>query len=279
VVGRRLPVIVLTGPADDLKVQLANDVLKALAFSYAVVSESVIGALITQSNQSDQGVKTLNVDGCLCCIGAVTLMAQLTRLLRAQRRDNQYPGILLVAGAQTKSAVLIDQLRQPLLAELVEVSTVVYACSKVLAAQADDIAASDVVYCNQKQTAELPFTPATWLADLAGSDERVFIRDVAQLQVFAPPTKTTMNKVVWPAEESFDRQKLQSLFEQAVKTGLHFDAVFRTQRAWYRWARLNNTKLEATMLETTYRRQSYLHGYPTEGTQMAFNALKLAIES
>jgi hypothetical protein len=279
VVGRRLPILVMTGPAADLKAQLANFVLKSLAVSYAVVSESAIGASIAGSDQPAQNVKTFTVDGCLCCIGAVTLMAQLTRLLRAQRRENKYQGILLVAGAQTNSAVLIDLLRQPLLAELVEVSTVIYICSKVLLADAEEVACADVVFFGQKCPADLRLTPEMWFTELPGSEDRVFTSDIAHLQDLAVPKSTTINKVVWPAENVFDRQKLQNIFDQAVKDGLHFDAVFRTQRAWYRWALLNNTRPNAPMLETAYRRQSYLHWCPTEGSQMAFNALKLAIES
>jgi hypothetical protein len=278
VVGRRLPIIVLTGPVDDLKAQLASFLLKSSASSYAVISESAIGASIAGSDQSAQGANTFNVDGCLCCIGAVTLMAQLTRLLRAQRRENKYQGILLVAGAQTKSPVLIDQLRQPLLAELMEVSTVVYTCSKVFAAHAEEVEAADIVFCSQEFQAALDLTPATWLADLPGSDDRLLVSDVAQLRDLARPPSTRINQFAWPAEKIFDRQKLQKLFEQAAKDGLHFDAVFHTQRAWYRWRVLNNTQHQAPILETAYRRQNYLHWYPTVGSQMVFNALKLAIE-
>jgi hypothetical protein len=269
----------MTGPADDLKAQLANSLLKTSASSYALVSESAINASIAGTDQSPQSVEKFNVDGCLCCIGAVTLMAQLTRLLRAQRRGNNYQGILLVAGAQTKSSVLIDLLRQPILAELVEVSTVVYIFPKMLESQAEDIMAADILYCGQGHVADLLAKPAAWLADLPGAENRVLASDVAQLQDLIVPQRTQANKAIWPAERTFDRQKLQSLFEQAAKDGLCFDAVFRTQRAWYRWRVLRNTQHLAPTLETAYRRQSYLNWYPTEGVQEAFNALKLAIKA
>jgi hypothetical protein len=287
VVGHRLPIIVLTGPADELKAQLANLILKSSALhpsalsssalSYAVVSESAISASIAKSNQSAKSLETFSVDGCLCCIGAVTLMAQLTRLLRAQRRENQYQGILVVAGAHTKCAVLIDQLRQPLLAELVYVNTVVHVCLKILQVDADEISASDIVYCSQEQQDELRLTPALWLADLPGGEDRVFTSHIDQAHDLVLPKSATINKVIWPAEKTFDRQKLQNFFDKAVKDGLCFDAVFRTQRAWYRWRVLNNTQHLAPILETAYRRQSYLHWYPTEGSQARFNALKSAI--
>jgi hypothetical protein len=278
VVGRRLPIIVVTGPADDLKVQLANSLLKTSATSYALVSESAIGASISGSGQSPQSAEKFNVDGCLCCIGAVTLMAQLTRLLRAQRRGNNYQGILLVAGAQTKSSALIDLLRQPILAGLVEVSTVVYICPKILESQAEDIMAADVVYCSQEHVADLLAKPAPWLADLPGAEDRVLASDIAQLQDLILLQRAQANKAIWPAERTFDRQKLQNLFDQAAKDGLCFDAVFRTQRAWYRWRVLRNTQHLAPILETAYRRQSYLNWYPTESFQKGFNAVRSAIE-
>jgi hypothetical protein len=278
VVGRRLPIIVITGPVDDLKVQLANSLLKTSASSYAVLSESSMSASIAGTNHSPQGVEKFNVDGCLCCIGAVTLMAQLTRLLRAQRRESKYQGILLVAGVQTKSAVLIDHLRQPLLSELIEVSTVVYTCIGILKAQTEEIVVADVLYFSQEQEADFLATQSSWLADLPGSEDRVLASDVAQLKDFGLVKSTAMHKVVWPAEKTFDRQKLQNLFNQAAKDGLRFDAVFHTQRAWYRWRVLSDAEHLAPMLETTYRRQCYLHWYPTEGSQPAFNDLKSAIE-
>jgi hypothetical protein len=287
VVGHRLPIIVLTGPADELKAQLAHLILKfsalhssalsSSALAYAVVSESAISASIAKSNPSAKSLETFSVDGCLCCIGAVTLMAQVTRLLRAQRRENQYQGILVIAGAQTKCAALIDQLRQPLLAELVYVSTVVHVGSKILQADADEISAADIVYCSQEQQAELRLISPLWLADLPGGEDRVFTSQIEQAHDLVLPKSAIVNKVIWPAEKSFDRQKLQSLFDEAVKDGLCFDAVFHTQRAWYRWRVLNITQHLAPILETAYRRQSYLYWYPTEGSQAAFNALKSAI--
>jgi hypothetical protein len=204
-------------------------------------------------------------------------MAQLTRLLRAQRRENQYQGILVVAGAQTKSAALIDQLRQPLLVELVYVSTVVHVGPKILAAHVDDISAADIVYCSHEQQAELRLALPLWLADLPSGEDRVFTSQIEQANDLVLPKSATINKVIWPAEKTFDRQKLQNLFDKAVKDGLCFDAVFRTQRAWYRWRVLNNTQHLAPILEMAYRRQSYLHWYPTEGSQARFNALKSAI--
>jgi hypothetical protein len=278
VVGRRLPIIVVTGPADDLKAQLATSLLKTSASSYALVSESAIGVSINGADPSPQSVKKFSVDGCLCCIGAITLMAQLTRLLRAQRLENNYQGILLVAGAQTKSSVLIDLLRQPILAELLEVKTVVYICPEMLESQAEDIMAADVLYCGQEYGADLTAQPAAWLADLPGTEDRVLASDIAQLQDLTMLHRPQASKAVWPAERIFDRQKLQNLFHQAAKDGLCFDAVFRTQRAWYRWRVLRNTQHLAPALETAYRRQSYLNWYPTEGVQEAFNALKSAIE-
>ncbi len=277
-VGRRLPIIVVTGPADDLKAQVATSLLKTSSSSYALVSESTIGASIDGADQPPQSVKKFGVDGCLCCIGAVTLMAQLTRLLRAQRRENSYQGILLVAGAQTKSSVLIDLLRQPILAELVEVKAVVYICPEMLESQAENIMVADVLYCGQGYMVDLLAKPAAWLADLPGSEDRVLASDIAQLQDLTMLQRPQANKAVWPAERTFDRQRLQNLFDQAAKVGLCFDAVFRTQRAWYQWRLLKNTQHLAPTLETAYRRHSYLNWYPTEGVQEAFEALKSAIE-
>jgi hypothetical protein len=277
VVGRRLPIIVLTGPVDDLKVQLANFLLKTSASSYALVSETAISASIAVRDRSPGNSERFTVDGCLCCIGAVTLMAQITRLLRAQRRENNYQGLLLIAGAQTKSAVLMDQLRQPVLADLVEVSTVVYTASELLVTQAEEIAAADIVFLNENPMPTSEVISDRWLHELPGSQERVFTTDVANFHDFASLKSSTRYEAIWPAEKIFDRQKLQRLFNQATEDNLSFDAVFRTQRAWYRWRVLDDTKHLSPMLETTYRRQSYLHWYPTEGALMIFNTLKLTI--
>lgn len=276
-VGGRLPILILTGPAEDLKVRLANSLVQSSASSYAVIAESAMSAMIVEQEQAVQRPRRFNVDGCLCCVGAVTLMAQLTRLLRAQRRENNHRGILLVAGAQTKSAVLLDQLRQPLLADLVKVSTVVYVCSRVLEIQADDIVAADVLYAGEQQNGVKPLDSTHWLADLPGNEDRVLMSDFAQLPGLVLPVRDARNKMVWPAERVFDRQKLQRLFEQAAKDGLYFDAVFRTQRAWYRWRKQCNAQRLAPTLETAYRRQSYLHWHPSEGTEITFNTLKSAI--
>jgi hypothetical protein len=272
VVASRLPITVLTGPVDDLKVQLAHFLIKTSTSTYVVVSDEATSALI-----APEGLEKFNVDGCLCCIGAVTLMAQLTRLLRTQRREKKYQNILLVAGAQTKSAALLDLLRQPLLADLVVVSSVIFACSKILMNQAEDIVAADVVYYGSQLISDEPSTPATWLTDLPGSDDRVFVSDMALLKDGPLAVNNTEDRTVWPAEMTFDRQNLQNLFDQAAKDGLRFDAVFHTQRAWYRWRVIGNAQPVAPLQETTYRRHSYLHWHSSQESLAAFRALTAAI--
>jgi hypothetical protein len=242
------------------------------------MSETALSAAITPSDCADRKLEKFTVDGCLCCLGAVTLMAQLTRLLRAQRREKTYQGLLLIAGAQSKSATLIDHLRQPVLADLVEVSTVVYASTTLIDAQTEEIACADVVFLSGEQTPTLSAVSSAWLEELPGSDERKVTNEVTQLLSFGPSSCETGNKVVWAAERVFDRQRLQPLFNQAAQAGLCFDAVFRTSRAWYRWKALSREEGSFTMLETTYRRQSYLRYFPTEGMQAAFNALTMGIE-
>jgi hypothetical protein len=277
VVGRRLPIIVLTGPVDDLKARLANFLLNTSASSYALVSETAMSDLIASVDQSPKDLERFTVDGCLCCIGAVTLMAQITRFLRSQRRENKYQGLLLVAGTQTKSAVLIDQLRQPVLADLVEVSAVVYAASELLLTQAEEVTVADIVFLNQKHLPSLQALSAGWLYELPGSQERVFTTDVGRFHDLTKLKGSVRYEAIWPAEKTFDRRNLQNLLAQAAKDGLCFDAVFRTQRAWYRWRVLSATKHLSPMLETTYRRQSYLHWYPAEGALTIFNTLKSGI--
>jgi hypothetical protein len=278
VVGRRLPIVVLTGPAEHLKVQLANALLNTITTSYAVISETALSAAITPPDRLERKLEKFTVDGCLCCVGAVTLLAQLTRLLRAQRREKTYEGLLLIAGPQSKSAALIDQLRQPLLADLVEVSTVVYAATKLIEAQTEEIACADGVFLSTEQTPTPSAESAAWLDELPGNDERTVTNEVTQLLSFGSPSHDTGNKVVWAAERVFDRRSLQTLFDQAAQAGLCFDAVFHTHRAWYRWKVLSREERSFSMLETTYRRQSYLRYFPTEGMQAAFNALKMGIE-
>jgi hypothetical protein len=272
----RLPVIVLTGPADDLKVLLAKSLDEVLT-SFAFMSETTLGVEISRLDR-------VAIDGCMCCVGAVTLMTHITRLLRVQRNDRRYEGLLLVAGAQTKTAELIDLLRQPLLNNLISVSKVIYANHRLMIEQSEELAAADIVYSGRTLEQQVG---NSWLLELPGWQQRVFLSDQAHLQHFVLSntntntiSKATSNeRIIWPETKIFDRQSLKRLFDQAYIDGLRFDAVFRTQRAWYRWTALENSKYPVHMRETTFRHNSYLHCYPTKEAEKLLLALKHRIES
>jgi hypothetical protein len=273
----RLPIIILAGPADDLKVQLAKHLIGFHARSFAIVAESALGDRIALAVWGSAQPNQISIDGCLCCVGAVTLMAKLMRLLRADRQKRMHQGLLVVAGTQTKSDAFIDQLRQPLLANLVEVKTVIYATHEMTEAQADAIACADVVYSSQ--IVDNPSVlSARWLRELPGSDERVYTLANQRL----PDLFSLMNPInckgVWPAEKIFLRQKAQSLLEQAAKDGICFDAVLRTPRAWYRWRVSGDEKYATLPQETTYRRHSYLHCSPGTTMQEQFAVLLNSLE-
>jgi hypothetical protein len=277
----RLPIIVLAGPADDLKLRLSNHLMESNARSYAIVAESALGDRIARavgdSAQPNHKPNQISIDGCLCCVGAVTLMAKLMRLLRADRQKKMHQGLLVVAGTQTKLDALIDQLRQPLLANLVEVKTVIYATHEMTEAQADAIASADIVYSSQ--IVENPSVlSAPWLLELPGSDKRVCTLANQHLPDLFSLMNSTNCKGVWPAEKVFSRQKAHSLFEQAAKDGVCFDAVLHTPRAWYRWKTPSDEKYATLPQETTYRRHSYLHCWPGTPMQERFAALLNSIE-
>jgi hypothetical protein len=273
----RLPIIILAGAADDLKVRLANQLNGSQARSFAIVVESTLGDRIALAAGGSAQPNQISIDGCLCCVGAVTLMAKLMRLLRADRQKRMYQGLLVVAGTHTKSDTLIDQLRQPLLANLVEVKTVIYATHDMTDAQADAIASADVIYSSQ--IVDNPSVlSARWLRELPGSDERVCAPADQRLPDLTSLMSPTNCKGVWPAEKIFSRQKAQSLLEQAAKDGVCFDAVLRTPRAWYRWKAPGDEKYATLPEETTYRRHSYLHCSPGTTMQEQFAALLNSIE-
>jgi hypothetical protein len=276
-ISSRLPIIVLAGAADDLNVQLANVLLRSYCKSYAVLSESASGVAIEPADGIFETPDQFLINGCLCCLGSVTLMAQLTRLLRAQRREQKYQGLLVIAGSHTRCDLLIDQLRQPLLADLVQVKSVVYAAHKISEIQSDAITSADVVYLSPNENESSVLT-APWLLALPGNDDRVFTFDIQQLRDLEKLSESTNSDNHWPAEKIFSRQNAHRLFEQAAMQGICFEAVLHTQRAWYHWKVLQDRKYTLLMQETTYRRNSYLHGALKSELPKRLAALRNALE-
>jgi hypothetical protein len=284
--AKRLPFIVLTGPTDSLKFELARTIRSADDTRRFLVLTDVLGVLGVsdlsdhQANyqaQSDSE-NSLRIAGCLCCTGAVTLLTKVIQLLRAERRQKNYDAVLVVAGPSTEGAKLLDHLRQALLAELIEVQNVIYisSTSPKIEQSAEITVADFVVTPDQPHTDE----EMQWVHELPGHQERVFRSTLDFSAHFTAlvnaPNHSTLRYRVWPPTKVFNRQAITTLTEKYVAQGLAFDAVFRTERAWYRW------QLKATHVhceETTYRRQSYVSSCSSFELNSLFDELLLQIES
>jgi hypothetical protein len=265
--AERLPIIVFIGPSSPLKVQLAGKIATdLLPLRYAVFSDP--GTDLFGPTFSDR----IELAGCMCCIGAMTLMAQLTTLLRRERRENKYAGLLLIAGAKADAAQLIDQLRQPLLIDLVEVINVIYVTQTLIEEQSLVITSADTIFTSTNRLVSK--SESRWLSRLAGSDERRIVSDRLGLTRRAEALLPSDFKRTWPAETCFDRQQLSAFFHRHEALSIAFDGVFHTQRAWYRWHGIN-----ATMEETGYRRQSYFQVDPSIVSKSVFQTLSSQIES
>jgi hypothetical protein len=241
--AERLPIIVFSGPSTQLKVQLATHVATQAkpTVEYTVLSDlapEAFGSVLTNR---------LQLSGCMCCVGAVTLMTQLMALLRRQRREKTCSGILLIGGAALDCSALIDQLRQPLLIDLVEITKVIYAAQNLNEAHSAAITTADTV-----------FTPSTeihfdWLRNLAGSNDRTIVSSTQVLMSEGKQLISSDYKQIWSAQTVFDRQRVLTILQSYDAYQCAIDGVFRTQRAWYRWR-----GTQATLEETSYRRNSYL---------------------
>jgi hypothetical protein len=241
--AERIPIIVLSGPSTQLKVQVASDLVTQAkpTVEYTVLSD------ISPDAFGSAFPDRLQLAGCMCCVGAVTLLTQLMALLRRQRREKTHSGIMLLGGAALDCSTLIDQLRQPLLIDLVEITKVIYVSQSLNQAHLTAITTADTL-----------FTPAAavhvdWLQDLAGSDDRVLVSGTQGLMAEGKQAISSDFKHVWPEKTVFDRARLLATLQRFGAYQSAIDGVFRTERAWYRW-RGTQTSFE----ETSYRRNSYL---------------------
>jgi hypothetical protein len=208
------------------------------------------------------------------------LSTQITQLLRAERRQKNYDAVLVVAGPSTQSAKLLDHLRQALLVDLIEVQIVIYSTdTNPKKEQSAEIAAADFVVVRSEPVTDIEMQ---WLIELPGHQERVFCSTLNPIDLNASldtaPSSSQLGYRVWPPTKMFNRQALTTLLQSYAypAQGFEFDAVFRTERAWYRW-QLNTTHLQFE--ETTYRRQSYLRGCSSSEQNRLFSKLLWQIEN
>jgi hypothetical protein len=245
--AERIPIIVLSGPSTQLKVQLASDLVTQAkpTVEYTVLSDLAPDAF------GSELTNRLQLSGCMCCVGAVTLMSQLMALLRSLRREKPHSGILLIGSAALDCSTLIDQLRQPLLIELIEITKVIFAAQTLNEAHLTAITTADTL-----------FTPSAavhfdWLRELAGSDDRTIVSGTHALMFEGKQPISSDFKHIWSAQTVFDRQRVLTILQRYSAYQNVIDGVFRTERAWYRWR-----GTQATLEETSYRRNSFLQINP-----------------
>jgi hypothetical protein len=241
--AERIPIIVFSGPSTHLKVRLASEMA---AQAKSMVEYTVLSDLPPKAFDLELPNR-LQLSGCMCCAGAVTLLTQLMAFLRRQRLEKTPSGILLIGGDALDSSILIDQLRQPLLVNLIEITKVIYAAQSLNEMHSAAITTADTVFT---PSADVHFD---WLRNLAGSDDRMIVSGAQALMSEARQPISSDDKQVWSAQTVFDRQRLLTVLRRYETYQGAIDGVFRTERAWYRWL-----GTRATLEETSYRRNSYL---------------------
>jgi hypothetical protein len=246
-----LPIILIVGPDDSVKVNLALRWREEF---------SIQGKSWALAVNSDYAVENATqIPACLCCTGKATLLSKLTQLLRRQRQNPTFEGIILVANAGADVLVTLEQLGQPLLQGLVFVSQVVYYVQQERRFQAEVALNSDLVI---GASFEKGLNPAVNGEHAEHFERRHFYNppDCSNLRITSlsltsnenPHTGTLFR---WPVDAVFNRSNLETIFDNQGSMYGMFDAVFRTKREWYRWNYSEQRLIKAVAL---FRRESYL---------------------
>jgi hypothetical protein len=248
---RRLPIVLIVGSDDHLKLNLAvlwRDEFAAQAKSWALLVN-------TEHSAKD----ATHIPACLCCTGKPTLFTKLTQLLRSQRQNPAFEGIILVANSKADILVTLDQLGQPLLQSLLWVSNVVYCVQDGQRFEPELALNSDMVIGKAPSAA---MDTSSGIRQASHFSRQHFVdffdcsalKNLAQIGSFSEQfSRESLFR--WPVDKLFNRTQLETIFNNQARALGPFDAVFRTQREWYRW-----TYEEQTLSKTvaSFRRESYL---------------------
>ena len=261
-VQKKLPVMVLTGMNDTTKNDVLNTWHRHTKGNWAVLSNAVCLA-------KNSGHMRFTLGGCACCTGRVALMTALTKVLREFRRPPALlkPNILPVQGvvielpASGDSAAMMDQLNQPLLADLIDVQLVLHVRStRGVEPSAAEIAMMNTAWLIADTESAVK---AELLEKVSTCSETVFLlsesfaHDVARHLMLR--NQAVPSRVLFDTKTIFNRTALRALLAQNTASWMG-KGVFRTEREWYGYE-------NGQWCVTRFRRYSYWQGQKQEPEQ------------
>jgi hypothetical protein len=242
----RLPIVLILGPDESAKHQLASEWIKGFsqnAQHWQYLSNSDKHFDLNVSSQA-----MVRLQACFCCSGRVALASTVVQLLREQRRHPKaLDGILMTVSPAADVALVLEHFLQPLLVQLVTVVK--------------------VVRCALDQLQDCPNTDVT-----LNPQALKFGEDLAFLATNSIVDQPTWMPAhfqgahLWPPEVIFDRACAITLFDSLAGMLWKFEAVLRTDREWYGF------NFDGGCLETQVsplRRGSYLKiiSRPSHGSE------------